>query len=90
MAFAWLFTDSHLSGATSCGKREDLCEDGSTCFDHRNGSYSCMCPLGSSNLGENCMKRGKNSDLFFKYTMNFMSGVLPDKKACLKLTLRFM
>ncbi|CAL8148206.1 unnamed protein product [Orchesella dallaii] len=48
---------SHLSGVQSCGKREDLCEDGSTCFDHRNGSYSCMCPLGSSNLGENCFKR---------------------------------
>ncbi len=80
MAFAWLFTDSHLSGATSCGKREDLCEDGSTCFDHRNGSYSCMCPLGSSNLGENCMKRG----------MNIMPVVLSDKKTyevCLKSTL---
>ncbi|CAG7786347.1 unnamed protein product [Allacma fusca] len=37
---------SHLSGELSCIKSTDLCDLPSSCVDHLNGTYSCLCPLG--------------------------------------------
>ncbi|CAG7734118.1 unnamed protein product, partial [Allacma fusca] len=49
---------SHLSGgAVSCSKSVTLCEPPSTCFDHRNTSYTCVCPIGKSNPNDGCSGR---------------------------------
>lgn len=42
-----------------------MCEPEASCFDHRNGSYSCVCPLGRSLPEDNCEHKGAYNVLTF-------------------------
>ncbi|XP_035709385.1 agrin isoform X4 [Folsomia candida] len=56
---------SHLSGTISCSKGATMCEPEASCFDHRNGSYSCVCPLGRSLPEDNCEHKDYPSPLLY-------------------------